>query len=973
MNKSLKKSLISIFILCATVALIAVVMALSPKHVVSYADVAATVDAEQEFVVVDRSQEVDAEFSFVRLNDRECSVRLTNKADATVAVIPKETVIEGVTYKVTEIAANGFMSSPKLKEVKMLSNIKKIGSTAFGNCAMLQKVSMGNVEIIEKNAFYRCSKLEKIVLPRSLTTLGANVFRNNNTHVMARAAEAGAGWSSTWNTGNGNQNVEYGSKYKEPLELQAVYATNEYARTENATVFVGYELTEGQPRAEQFYEQEGEDIFIPCKYNDEDIIGIVENAFDGSKFDRLVIEYSETPIYIGSEAFTFSECKSIIVNRSIIFEDSGYGFERSDSIFSGSKVVSVVLPDDLTEIADSMFVGCENLLNVYFNKPVSLDREGELKIIDNLSKETKTGVISLPQNESFSYIGESSFDGTTSVKELHIYDNVKTVGASVTAGWTEEQCVFVHNDNVRIKFLIDISNGGWHIDCFGGTEQIIYSATYYTVTLDFNDGATLAETIDVKLNEAIGALPRSERDNYDFIGWLGDDGNYYDEATVYTAERDMTFTAQWSAHKYTVEYNANYPTRAKGERSGYMDSSEFICGESSAPSLNAFLLQGWNFIGWNTSPDGSGASAAEAMSAAQKNETVTLYVQWRAQVYNIIYETEDGATFPENPNTFEADTVTQLENPSKSGYLFNGWLIRDARYNVINENAKEIKNIYEDVYLKANWTKISDPKKYYINGRDTEKEIDFYNSEVILPKTQFDDSCCIRVNSDVNIVKFIGVANIAYKMHIIMESRNCDLEMTLENCVIEAPDGCDAIKMMSEHVLTLVIDGVCSIRGGNGITSKLYLEGASVRAAVGAGNGMAGIRCHSLKIKLNNDLTLTGGEGARGRNGAPGTPKGEDGGAGGMGGSALIVADSTTLEGNNKLTLVGGDGGDGGNGGAGVATPSCDSPKGGAGGKGGMGGKAVNGKLSEGSATVVTRNGEDGVKGYAGFIATELI
>ena len=340
MKRSLRKSLVYIITICALAVLAGAVFLWSSKRsTVAYADgVPDGAGGEQEFIVVDRSQDVQAEFAFVRLNESECSVRIANKTEATVAVIPKETVIDGVTYKVTEIASNGFLSSPNLREVKMLSNIKKIGGSAFGNCASLQKVTMGNVQVIEKNAFYRCPKLEKIVLPHSVTTLGANVFRSNSTRVMARADEAGAGWSSTWNSGNEVQDVEYGSKYKEPLELQEVFASSGNARSDNGTVFVGYELTDGQPRTEDFYDEEGSDIFIPSKYNGEDIIGIVNYAFELSAFDQLIVEYSDKPIYIGSEAFALTECRNIVINRSVEYENENYGLERADTIFSTSQV-----------------------------------------------------------------------------------------------------------------------------------------------------------------------------------------------------------------------------------------------------------------------------------------------------------------------------------------------------------------------------------------------------------------------------------------------------------------------------------------------------------------------------------------------------------------------------------------------------------------------------------------------------------
>ena len=71
------------------------------------------------FIVTEYSNIVEATYSFVRLNESECSVRVTNKTLATKAIIPATTKIDGVTYKVTEVAANGFTSSTKLIKVSL--------------------------------------------------------------------------------------------------------------------------------------------------------------------------------------------------------------------------------------------------------------------------------------------------------------------------------------------------------------------------------------------------------------------------------------------------------------------------------------------------------------------------------------------------------------------------------------------------------------------------------------------------------------------------------------------------------------------------------------------------------------------------------------------------------------------------------------------------------------------------------------
>lgn len=70
--------------------------------------------SSDEFVVLDSQNIVPATYNFTKLNDEECSVRISNKTTATTAVIPAFGEINGVKYRVVEIAANGFMSSTNL-------------------------------------------------------------------------------------------------------------------------------------------------------------------------------------------------------------------------------------------------------------------------------------------------------------------------------------------------------------------------------------------------------------------------------------------------------------------------------------------------------------------------------------------------------------------------------------------------------------------------------------------------------------------------------------------------------------------------------------------------------------------------------------------------------------------------------------------------------------------------------------------
>ena len=74
-----------------------------------------------------------------------------------------EVTIDGITYKVTSIAANAFRKNKKVTTVTIGKNVTAIGSKAFYNCSGLTALAIpSKVEKIGKHAFEGCSLLKTI-------------------------------------------------------------------------------------------------------------------------------------------------------------------------------------------------------------------------------------------------------------------------------------------------------------------------------------------------------------------------------------------------------------------------------------------------------------------------------------------------------------------------------------------------------------------------------------------------------------------------------------------------------------------------------------------------------------------------------------------------------------------------------------------------------------------------------------------
>jgi len=89
-------------------------------------------------------------------------------------------VTDGVTYTVTSIDANAFLSCTTLTRISIPDGITSIGSSAFKNCSNLTTVTLPTTRLktINANAFENCIRLSMtdLPLPTGLLTIGASAF-----------------------------------------------------------------------------------------------------------------------------------------------------------------------------------------------------------------------------------------------------------------------------------------------------------------------------------------------------------------------------------------------------------------------------------------------------------------------------------------------------------------------------------------------------------------------------------------------------------------------------------------------------------------------------------------------------------------------------------------------------------------------------------------------------------------------------
>jgi uncharacterized repeat protein (TIGR02543 family) len=162
-----------------------------------------------------------------------------------------------------------------------------------------------------------------------------------------------------------------------------------------------------------------------------------------------------------------------------------------------------------------------------------------------------------------------------------------------------------------------------------------------------------------------------------------------------------------TVRKAAVQYDAN------GGK-GTMEPTEGILQDQVQAADNQFTRSGYSFSGWNTKADGSGTAYKSGDSVPLDDETVTLYAQWTENSTPVIPDTPvtptEEHTITYHPNNGQS-TFTQVvpdggqavqpENPSNSGFTFDGWYTDSSLTKAYDFTLPVKSNL--DLYAK--WTK----------------------------------------------------------------------------------------------------------------------------------------------------------------------------------------------------------------------------------------------------------------------------
>jgi uncharacterized repeat protein (TIGR02543 family) len=185
-----------------------------------------------------------------------------------------------------------------------------------------------------------------------------------------------------------------------------------------------------------------------------------------------------------------------------------------------------------------------------------------------------------------------------------------------------------------------------------------------TVTFDPNggSGSMANEAHNVPTTLTANAFTQA---GFTFAGWntlANGTGVAYADSASYPFATDGTLFAQWTAIPMTsVSFDPNGGTGTMADETANVPT---------ALTANTFTRTGYNFVGWNTAPDGSGTSYTDAAIYAFGVDP-TFYAQWTAKP--ILTFDPNGGTGSIAPLISDVPTNLPTTTVTKPGYKFTGW------------------------------------------------------------------------------------------------------------------------------------------------------------------------------------------------------------------------------------------------------------------------------------------------------------
>ena len=251
-----------------------------------------------------------------------------------------------------------------------------------------------------------------------------------------------------------------------------------------------------------------------------------------------------------------------------------------------------------------------------------------------------------------------------------ILDGQTVIEDNTVAGGGEWDIYFYYNDTEPIKLGSDFES----------------DSTFVMWGYNFTSGTLLVDA----------ASNGKEADASQFVWRTPDYRTEEKEGNIYLAEIPVT---------YRVIYNANNnpsgQSTVASDPTLYTSEDTVVIMDRAAlyPYMGDIVRPGYDFIGWNTRPDGDGIDYAPGQETSLTGY-LYLYAKWERAEATVTFDADGGTMEGGDVIAKIGDSIT-LPDCTKAGYEFVGWYDGDSCVG----QAGEEYTVSDDVTLKAHYEK----------------------------------------------------------------------------------------------------------------------------------------------------------------------------------------------------------------------------------------------------------------------------
>ena len=198
-----------------------------------------------------------------------------------------------------------------------------------------------------------------------------------------------------------------------------------------------------------------------------------------------------------------------------------------------------------------------------------------------------------------------------------------------------------------------------------------WTAINYSISYTLNGGSVSGNPTTYSADSAQFTLNNPTRTGYQFIGWTGTglSGLTLTVTVPSGSTGNRSYTANWEANEYIVRFNPN-----GGNEAAYDQTFTFGVTEMFEP--NAFTRDNYGFIGWSIESDGSSVDYEDGelvnSLTSINGGVVNVYAVWDPDTITVSFNSNGGSAVANKSGDY-GTAITKPTNPTKSGYIFEGW------------------------------------------------------------------------------------------------------------------------------------------------------------------------------------------------------------------------------------------------------------------------------------------------------------